>query len=173
MMDVLARNAGVTSLMTDEQVDTMLGRPSETTTAVDVLAALPTKSDPAQLAPDAVPGQIYYAPFPVSITLDGDDSDWQNVPRVTVDTGTMPDGSTSFEFAAAADDTNFYFLADVTDAHVTYGTFDPASNWYQEDSVEFYINATGDLHSQPPTPTASPRSASRRITSTTPIPPAR
>ncbi len=141
MMDVLARNAGVTSLMTDEQVDTMLGRAPTEPAAV----AAPTKSDPAQLAPDAVPGQIYYAPFPVSITLDGDTSDWENVPRVTVNTGTTPDGTTSFEFAAAADDTNFYFLADVTDAHVTYGTFDPAASWYQEDSVEFYINATGDL----------------------------
>lgn len=142
VMDVLAHNAGVESPMTDAQVNEMLGRTPPTETAA---LPEPTKSDPAQLAPDAVPGQVYYAPFPVSITLDGDDSDWQNIPRVTVDTGTMPDGKTSFEFAAAADDTNFYFLADVTDPNVTYGAFEPSTDWYQEDSVEFYINATGDL----------------------------
>jgi hypothetical protein len=56
-------------------------------------------SDPAQLAPDTVPGLIYYAPYNVTITLDGDTSDWANVPRGTVDEALyMPD-----EFPSAYD----------------------------------------------------------------------
>ncbi len=133
LLDVLTQHAGGA---------TLVSTPAEVPTATIPAS---TKSDAAQLAPDAVPGRIYYAPFPVSITLDGDNSDWENVPRVTVDTGPMTDGSTSYEFAAAADETNFYFLADVTDSAVTYGAFDPVANWFEEDSIEFYVNPTGDL----------------------------
>ena len=61
------------------------------------------------MAPDAVPGLIYYAPMDVTITLDGDLSDWE-LPRVTVDKGTIipANNDTSFEFAVAADETNLY-----------------------------------------------------------------
>jgi hypothetical protein len=107
----------------------------------------PSKSDSAQLSPDSAPGLAYYAPFPVAITLDGDDADWANIPRVTVDSGPqLPENNdTSFDFAAAADDTYLYLIADVTDSVIVSGNYDPADGWYREDSVEFYINATGDL----------------------------
>lgn len=107
----------------------------------------PSKSDPAQLSPDSAEGLAYYAPFPVAITLDGDDADWANIPRVTVDSGPqVPENNdTSFEFAAAANDTYLYLLADVTDSVIVSGIYDPADGWYREDSVELYINATGDL----------------------------
>jgi hypothetical protein len=115
--------------------------------AAAVTLPKPTKTDPTQLSPDSVPGLAYYAPFPVSIKLDGDLSDWKSVPRVTVDKGPMlpANSDTKLTFAAAADKTNLYFMADVQDSKVVYGTHDPASEWYKEDSVEFYINATGDL----------------------------
>ena len=144
VLDVLARKAGVTSLMTDDQVAAMMGG-GETTPTVNNIPE-PSKSDPAQLAPDTVPGLVYYAAFPVSITLDGNTDDWANVPRGVVDSGpTMPtDTTTTMTFAAAADDTNLYFLAEVQDEHVSYGTHG-TSEWYQEDSVEFYLNTTGDL----------------------------
>lgn len=142
LLDLLARRAGVTSLMTDAQVDEMLGR-------VEVTVDLPeaTKSDPDQLAPDSAAGQAYYAAYPVTITLDGETDDWDNIPRVTVDTGTLipANHDTALTFAAAADDTHLYLLAEVTDSSLIYGTHDPAAAWYEEDSVEFYINATGDL----------------------------
>lgn len=143
LLDLLARRAGEAARLSDDQVAAMMqDRP---TTAVKIPA--PTKSDPAQLAPDSVPGVAYYAPFPVSITVDGDTADWKNVPRVTVDKGpvlpTYPD--TKMTFAAAADQTHLYFMAEVEDSKVVYGTHDPQSEWYKEDSVEFYINATGDL----------------------------
>lgn len=142
LLDLLARRAGVTSLMTDAQVDEMLGR-----VTIEVEIPEPTKSDAAQLAPDSVEGTIYYAAYPVTITLDGDTGDWANIPRVTVDSGSMlpPNHDTSMTFAAAADDTHLYLLAEVKDSSLIYGTHEPASGWYEEDSVEFYINGTGDL----------------------------
>lgn len=143
VLDLLARHAGEAPILTDEQVAVMLGTSTSATTEIPA----PVESDPAQLAPDSVPGLVYYAPFPVTITLDGDESDWKNVPRVTLDKGTMlpPNNDTSMTFAAAADSTNLYFLADVKDSKIVYGTHDPQTEWYKEDSVEFYINATGDL----------------------------
>jgi endo-1,4-beta-xylanase len=143
VLDLLARRAGEPALLSDDQVAAMVqDRP-----AAAVTLPKPTKTDPAQLSPDSVPGLAYYAPFPVSIKLDGDFSDWKNVPRVTVDKGPMlpANSDTKLTFAAAADKTNLYFMADVQDSKVVYGTHDPASEWYKEDSVEFYINATGDL----------------------------
>ncbi len=103
LLDVLAQHAGVRR---QRLASRSIHMPESTPTAAATIPA-PAKSDPAQFAPDAVPGQIYYAPFPVAITVDGDDSDWENVPRVTVDTGPMPDGTTSYQFAAAADDYEF------------------------------------------------------------------
>lgn len=142
LMDLLARRAGVTSVLSDDQIAAILEGPGANSSAIPE----PTKTDPAQLAPDPVPGLIYYAPVGVSITLDGDLADWENVPRVLVDKGPMvpANNDTSFEFAAAADDSNLYYMANVTDSKVVYGNYQPG-NWYQEDSIEFYLNATGDL----------------------------
>lgn len=142
VLDVLARHAGEPPVLSDDELASMLGIE---TVAVEIPE--PTKSDPNQLAPDSAAGVIYYAAFPVSITLDGDTSDWENVPRVTIDSGpTLPaNHDTAMTFAAVADDTYLYFLAEVQDSKLVYGSHDPASEWYQEDSVEFYVNATGDL----------------------------
>jgi GH35 family endo-1,4-beta-xylanase len=141
LLDLLASRAGVT-LTADAQVAAQ----SEEQPAEVVEIPPPTRSDPAQLAPDSALGLVYYAPFPVSITLDGDADDWANVPRVTIDSGPMlpPNADTAMTFAAAADDTHLYFFAEVQDSRVIYGNYEPGE-WYREDSVEFYINATGDL----------------------------
>lgn len=140
VLDALALSLGLPSVLPEAEVSI----PAETVT---VELPEPVKSDPAQLSPDSAEGLAYYAPFPVAITLDGDDADWANIPRVLVDSGPqLPDNNdTSFSFAAAADDTYLYLLADVTDSAIVSGNYDPADGWYREDSVEFYINATGDL----------------------------
>ncbi len=145
VLDALARHAGQTPIMTDEEINTLLGDAAATTAASELPP--PTKSDPKQFAPDSVPGTIYYAPFPVKITLDGDDKDWAYVPRATVDNGPLlpPNNDTSMTFAAAADKNNLYFLADVKDSNIVYGQNDPATQWYMEDSVEFYLNTTDNL----------------------------
>lgn len=90
------------------------------------------------LAPDGQPRQTYYAPFPVAISLDGDASDWGGVPRVF-----LSGGDTSVSFAAAADDSFIYLLAVVTDPNIISG--EHGTNYWNEDSVEFYLNGTGDL----------------------------
>jgi GH35 family endo-1,4-beta-xylanase len=140
LISLLAKRAGATPILTDDQLAAILEEPSAASDLPE-----PTKSNPDQLAPDRVPGEVYYAPFPVSITLDGDLSDWENVPRVTVNKGTMAGtGDTSFEFAVAADDTNLYYMANVTDSVLVYGQYG-VGEWYREDSIEFYLNTTGDL----------------------------
>lgn len=90
------------------------------------------------LAPDGQSRQTYYAPFPVAINLDGDASDWGGVPRVF-----LSGGDTSVSFAAAADDSFIYLLAVVTDPNIISG--EHGTNYWNEDSVEFYLNGTGDL----------------------------
>ncbi|MBS3783091.1 MAG: glycoside hydrolase family 3 C-terminal domain-containing protein [Anaerolineae bacterium] len=125
-------------------------------TAVPATATAPATTEPTPtaspeapaaakpLAPDGVPEESYYAPFPVSITLDGDFGDWEGVPRVTIpeEAKDYPDMS-SITFAAAADDTHLYFTGDVTDHKIISG--EHGTNYWNEDSVELYLNGTGDL----------------------------
>jgi len=109
-----------------------------------ILATPATITAQGPLAPDGIPGQTYLAPFPLTITLDGDLSDWAGVPRVTVppDAGLTADAP-AITFAAAADQTHLYFMADVIDANIISGAH--GADYWNEDSVEFYVNATGDL----------------------------
>lgn len=98
------------------------------------------------LVPDGAPGETYLAAFPKTITLDGDTSDWAGVPRVTVTTGPHPaanpkeDGSITF--AAVADSSNLYTLFEVPDVNIIGGKH--GIDFWNEDSVELYINATND-----------------------------
>jgi beta-glucosidase len=116
-----------------------------TTTAPDTPSTTATvAAQPVSLAPDPLPGEVYYAPFPLSITLDGGLSDWEDVPTVVIPpTADVVIGSTSVEFAAAADDEFLYLMGDVTDAGIVTGQH--GTDYWNEDSVEFYINGTGDL----------------------------
>lgn len=103
-----------------------------------------TVTNGPELAPAGVPGETYLAPFPVAITLDGDLSDWQGVPKVTRPERTITvQGATTIVFAAAADNQFLYFMADVTDPKIITGQH--GTDYWNEDSVEFYLNATGDL----------------------------
>jgi len=99
------------------------------------------------LVPDGILGKTYNAAFPVTITLDGDFTDWKNVPEATVADGPVmpanPDAKGVMKFASVADSDNLYFRVDVTDAHIIAGQH--GINYFNEDSVEIYINATGNL----------------------------
>lgn len=142
VLDALARAAGMEPILTDEEVATLLDVEIVEPEVVELPE--PTKSDPAQLAPDSVEGLAYYAPFPVSITLDGDLADWENIPTVTLGDTSEGANTESVTFATAADGEYLYFMADVRDPHIIAGFNDPVGGWYMEDSVEFYLNATGD-----------------------------
>ncbi len=119
--------------------------PYPTTEPSTTPGAAPTNPPPAPagaLAPEGLPNQLYYAPFPIGIQLDGELADWQGVPTVAMVSPAGPNQVT-VRFAAAADDQNFYFMADVTKSTIVAGTHE--ANYWNEDSVEVYLNATGDL----------------------------
>jgi beta-glucanase (GH16 family) len=92
------------------------------------------------LAPEGLTGETYIAPFPVPIVLDGSFRDWEKVPQVNMGTGV---GRPAMTFAAAADATNLYLYANIIDSNIISG--EHGTDFWNEDSLEFYINATGDL----------------------------
>ena len=114
--------------------------------ATSTPTATATPSVQAPLAPDGEPGKTYYAPFPVSIQLDGDLSEWQGVPTVTIPLGATPANQPSLTFAAAADDHYLYMAGNVAKQNIISGQH--GSEYWNEDSVEFYVNGTGELSLQ-------------------------
>lgn len=106
-----------------------------------IIFIFPSTSAQGSLAPDGVAGLYYFAPFPVTIELDGELDDWAGVPTVSV-----PFGATegpAMTFGATADADNLYMFGDVLDDNIISGEHDV--NYWNEDSIEFYINATGDF----------------------------
>ncbi len=100
--------------------------------------------DGGNLAPDGIANEVYFAPFPLTITPDGDLADWAGVPRVTMPADAdLTAGQPAISFAATADDQYLYLMADVIDDNIIAGKHE--ANYWNEDLVEFYINATGDL----------------------------
>jgi endoglucanase len=98
------------------------------------------------LAPDAIPGEVVYIPFPVDIMLDGNLDDWAGIPRITVDRGPMPSPNPSengsFSFAVAADAETFYITMSSVDRNIITGQH--GTDYWNEDSLEFYLNLSGD-----------------------------
>ncbi len=101
--------------------------------------------DADSLAPQGHYGFNYIAPFPVNITLDGDFADWAGVPFMTLpnNVSDLDNFDPAVTFGVVADDTNLYFYANVVDDNIISG--EHGVNYWNEDSVEFYLNATGDL----------------------------
>jgi endoglucanase len=101
-----------------------------------------------QLAPPEIPGEVVYVPFPVNITLDGVLDDWQNVPVQVVTKGpsvsTVAGENGPLSFAVAADDTYFYLTMSIVDQTIVTGKHE--ENFWNEDSLEFYLNTSGDLN---------------------------
>jgi beta-glucosidase len=97
------------------------------------------EQQPEYLVVEGDPRLSYFAPFPVDINLDGDLGDWGGVPWVSI--GSLD--STEITFAAASDGDFIYFMADVIDQTIISG--EHGDQYWNEDSVEFYINGTGDL----------------------------
>jgi beta-glucosidase len=96
------------------------------------------------LAPDGKPGESYFAPFDVAVALDGDAAEWAGVPMVTMPGDAGPDaGKAGVTFAAASDSENLYLLGMVYDDNIISG--EHGTDYWNEDSLEFYINGTGDL----------------------------
>jgi beta-glucosidase len=97
------------------------------------------------LVPEGIPGETYFAAFPMSIDLDGELMDWEGVPKVTIPEDVdLEMLSSAVTFAAVADDTHLFFMADVLDNNIISGEHGP--DYWNEDSIEFYVNGTGDLN---------------------------
>ena len=118
---------------------------SATATPAPTTAPLPTNTpqSAAPLAPEGELGKTYYAPFPLIIQLDGDLSDWQGVPTVAIPHGTTPADQPGLTFAAAADDQYLYLMGNINKPNIISGQH--GTEYWNEDSVEFYVNGTGDL----------------------------
>jgi endoglucanase len=97
------------------------------------------------LAPEGIPGEVVYIPFPIDITLDGDLSDWQGVPVIEVvdEEPRDPAENGSFTFSVAADKKNFYITMQMPDKTIIAG--EHRNEFWNEDSFEFYLNTTGNL----------------------------
>jgi len=104
------------------------------------LIASPIYAQGRLIAPEGEDGEIYYAPFSVAIELDAEFDDWLKVPQVALQKGV---GGPAFSFASAADDQYLYVYADIIDDNIISG--EHGTNYWNEDSLEIYINATGDL----------------------------
>lgn len=92
------------------------------------------------IAPEGKPGETYYAPFPVAISVDGEFADWAGVPRVSMAAAA---GNPTVTFAAAADESFLYLVAAVADDNIISG--EHGTDYWNEDSIEFYLNGTGEL----------------------------
>ena len=92
------------------------------------------------------PGLVYDAPFPVTVSVDGDLSDWPLVTwhKITHNMGwdKLPesDDDASLEFACAADEGNLYVALKIRDDSKCVNE-DTGRNIFQDDSVEIYIDA--------------------------------
>ena len=99
------------------------------------------------LAPESIRGEVVYIPYPVALTLDGDLSDWAGVPFITVDRGPMlpddPANNGSFQWALASDGESLFVAMTSVDATIITGQHD--TSFWNEDSLEFYLNLTGDF----------------------------
>lgn len=110
--------------------------------------AVPVRAqDDGLLAPLGVEGETVYIPFPVDITLDGDLSDWAGVPFHTVDWGPNPSRDPqengSFTFGLAADAERLYVAMTMPDKTIIAGQH--GTDFWNEDSLEFFVNLTGDF----------------------------
>jgi endoglucanase len=108
----------------------------------------PQDEEPSISIPGEVPGEVVYIPFPVAITVDGDLSDWAELPAYAVDRGPMPSANPaengSFTFSVAADLMNLFITMQMPDQNIIAGKH--GSEFWNEDSMEFYINASNDLN---------------------------
>lgn len=105
---------------------------------------------PASLVvPPEIPGEALYIPFPVKINVDGNLADWAGVPAIFVDRGPNPSPDPaengSFTFSLAADADYLYVTMQMPDQNIIAGKH--TDQYWNEDSMEFYINASEDLNS--------------------------
>lgn len=100
-----------------------------------------------ELAPGGIPGQTVYIPYPVRIAIDGKLDDWKNVPEIKVVKGPHvskdPAENGDFSFRLAAEGNSLSILMLATDVNLISGKH--GSDFWNEDSLEFYLNLGPDF----------------------------
>src|SRR3954464_4999833 len=84
--------------------------------------------------PAEVAGQTYSAAFPKTISIDGDFSDWAELPQANVVDGPQPAANSadgSLTFAVSADGDHLYFTAHVADSNIIAGKH--GADYWNED----------------------------------------
>jgi mannan endo-1,4-beta-mannosidase len=111
------------------------------------MTATPITFAQTLLAPNGVSGEIYYAVYPAVVRMDGNLSEWGSVPQVTFSSGpqpaTNPQNDGTMTFAAMVDNSYLYVAFNVRDSNIIAGQH--GTDYWNEDSVEIYLNATGNL----------------------------
>lgn len=115
-------------------------------TVLLVVCAMPVVAQ--SKAPAEIKGEVVYIPFPVKITLDGKIDDWAGIPVQAVDRGPKKSPHSKqnrvFNFAVAADESNLYVYMHSVDAKIITGKH--GKDYWNEDSMEFYLNLSGSLN---------------------------
>jgi len=135
----------VTACSTNQRAAPMMD-PSKQVTE---LASTPLPTDePDLFIPPEIPGEVIYIPYPVTINVDGDLSDWEKIPVHYVDYGPTlsndPAENGSFTFSVASDMQNLFITMQMQDKNIVSGKH--GTEFWNEDSMEFYLNASGDLN---------------------------
>ncbi len=124
------------------------GAPRVTETEAPIESTNTPTPQPTPSIPPEVTGEVLYIPFPVSIKVDGDLSDWVELPSIFVDRGPTPSNDPaengSFTFSVAADADYLYITMQMPDKTIVAGQH--GTEFWNEDSMEFYINASDDLN---------------------------
>lgn len=94
--------------------------------------------------PQGEPGASIFVPLSnvSGIVIDGDLFDWSGVPLVVTTGGPNPADTGEVRWQVAADGQELYFAATITDGSIVAGQHD--DNYWNEDSVEFYVNFSAD-----------------------------
>ena len=83
----------------------------------------------------------------LGIVLDGNLDEWASVPLTTTVSGPLPPTDPAengrLRWQVAADRSTLYFAATITDANIIAGQH--GENYWDEDSIELYVNFSGDL----------------------------
>lgn len=97
--------------------------------------------------PAGKPGELAYIPYPVKITVDGKTDDWAGVPEYAVTAGPYVSADKAdngqFTWSICADMKNIYIRMTMPDKKIIAGRH--GQDFWNEDSVEFYFNLSGDL----------------------------
>jgi hypothetical protein len=94
--------------------------------------------------PEGEPGESIFVPLSNAsgIVIDGDLFDWSGVPLVVTTDGPTPADTGEVKWQVAADGQELYFAATIADSSIVAG--EHGDNYWNEDSIEFYVNFSAD-----------------------------